>query len=705
MNKKLLALLGLLSGAAIAATSYTTHYNLAKPGDGDINWGSSYRDNLDTIDTQLNANATGIQDHIDDTVGAHAASAISATSGTLCASEDTVQEFLDCLDSNFNSIVGGTVVTTNTTQTITGAKTFSGGLTISAGNFTIPTTDGVLKADSGGIVTASPVVDADVDPAAAISYSKLDLAGSIVSGDIVDGTIVNDDVSASAAIARSKLASGTASHVLINDGSGVMSSEAQLAASRGGTGVDASAASNGQLLIGNGSGFALGTLTGTADQVTVTNGAGTVTLSLPQSIATTSDVTFDDVTGTTSVITPLVKASGAGGVAIQASNGTLAATLGASGGATTVFEGAITSKSSIGLRETGGGTDAVTLAAPSSTTGYTVTLPSSAPGSNTVLSYDGANYVWATGAGDVVGPASSVDGQAALFNATTGKLLKAFTGSGAVSASSGVLSAGTLSLANGGTAKGLTAAAGGVVYTDSDSMEVTAAGTSGDYLKSNGTSAPTWQSFATPTVQRFTSGSGTYTTPANVKWIKVTMVGGGAGGAGSGTATGTNPTAGGDSTFGSSLLTASGGGAGTWTAGLGGSGGSVTVNSPAIRVIGVAGGDGGSQSGNSSALWPGGNGGVSALGGAGRGGSAGGGAAGGPNSGSGGGGAGINAVASGYTGPGGGAGGYIEAIITSPSATYSYSVGAGGNAGGAGTSGSAGGAGGSGVIVVEEFYQ
>lgn len=66
----------------------------------------------------------------------------------------------------------------------------------------------------------------------------------------------------------------------------------QLSAARGGTGVNGSAASNGQLLIGNGSGYSLGTLTGTSNQVTVTNGAGTVTLSLPQGIATSSSPTF-----------------------------------------------------------------------------------------------------------------------------------------------------------------------------------------------------------------------------------------------------------------------------------------------------------------------------------------------------------------------------------------------------------------------------
>jgi hypothetical protein len=49
--------------------------------------------------------------------------------------------------------------------------------------------------------------------------------------------IVNANVDAAAALARSKLASGTASHVIINDGSGVLSSEAQLAISRGGTNI------------------------------------------------------------------------------------------------------------------------------------------------------------------------------------------------------------------------------------------------------------------------------------------------------------------------------------------------------------------------------------------------------------------------------------------------------------------------------------
>lgn len=64
--------------------------------------------------------------------------------------------------------------------------------------------------------------------------------------------IENADIKSGAAIARNKLASGTASHVLINDGSGVMSSEAALAVSRGGTN-SATALNNNRIMQSSGS--------------------------------------------------------------------------------------------------------------------------------------------------------------------------------------------------------------------------------------------------------------------------------------------------------------------------------------------------------------------------------------------------------------------------------------------------------------------
>jgi hypothetical protein len=77
-----------------------------------------------------------------------------------------------------------------------------------------------------------------------------DLTSVAVTGDIgisstgvtsiAAGAIVNADVSASAAIARSKLAAGTASQVVVNDGAGVLTSEATLNPLRGGLGADVS---------------------------------------------------------------------------------------------------------------------------------------------------------------------------------------------------------------------------------------------------------------------------------------------------------------------------------------------------------------------------------------------------------------------------------------------------------------------------------
>lgn len=50
-----------------------------------------------------------------------------------------------------------------------------------------------------------------------------------------------------------------------------------------------------------------------------------------------------------------------------------------------------------------------------------------------------------------------------------------------------------LSLAKGGTNKAITASAGAVVYSDADSFELSAVGTSGQFLRSNGTAAPSWE--------------------------------------------------------------------------------------------------------------------------------------------------------------------------------------------------------------------
>ena len=235
--------------------------------------------------------------------------------------------------------------------------------------------------------------------------------------------------------------------------------------------------------------------------------------------------------------------------------------------------------------------------------------------------------------------------------------------------------------------------------TANGSLQNAGAGTSGQYLKSNGTSSlPSFASFTPPTIQKFTSGSGTYTTPAGALYLKVRMTGGGGGGGGSGLTGGTGGT-GGNSTFGTSLLTANGGAGGAFNA-QGASGGSPTVSSPAISILDIAGSSGGTAE-QARAFAYGGAGGSNPISAVAPMSNAAAGLSGKLGGGGGGAGAGATAI---ITASGGGAGAYIEAIISSPSATYSYSVASGGAGGTAGTSGLAGGAGGNGFIEITEYY-
>lgn len=202
-----------------------------------------------------------------------------------------------------------------------------------------------------------------------------------------------------------------------------------------------------------------------------------------------------------------------------------------------------------------------------------------------------------------------------------------------------------------------------------------------------------------PTTQRFTSGSGTYTTPAGARWIRVRCYGAGGGGQGSGTSAGNGGT-GGSTTFGSTIAVANGGTGGSFASTVAGVGGTATSSSGQVVHL-VTGGYGGAFASVNAGGGTGGNGVLGGSGTGGRPGAADPGIAGVTNTGGGGGGA--STATSGSCG--GGSGGYAEVIIGSPSATYSYAVGAAGAAGVAGSGGSAGGAGGSGLIVVEEFYR
>jgi len=252
--------------------------------------------------------------------------------------------------------------------------------------------------------------------------------------------------------------------------------------------------------------------------------------------------------------------------------------------------------------------------------------------------------------------------------------------------------------------------ANSILLLNSTGAMSTVSGASGTYLA--GGSTPVFTAFKAPTYQIFTSGFGTYTRPSPAPlYIEITALGGGGGGGGSGLSP-IPATAGGNTTFGSTLVVANGGqhgGSGDTTgSGNGGAGGVATVSGP-IQIEAVIGGQGtcpgNVAAGNALTVFPGGLGGNGARGGSGRGGTyntqTNGGSAGAGTGAGGGGGAGSSTVS--YPGAGGGAGGYAVAVINSPSTTYAYTVGAAGSAGTA--SSSNGGAGGSGILIVKEYYQ
>lgn len=178
----------------------------------------------------------------------------------------------------------GTVATTLASTGVV-AGTYGGGSTLMS-----------LTVDAKGRITALSNVAAGTHALLSASHTDT-LASAVTRGAVIVGNSTP---------AWARLAPTTSGQVLRYDGtdtawstdgsaltalSATNISSGTLAVARGGTGTG-SLPANGQLLIGNGTTYALATLTGTTDQITVTNGSGTITLSTPQSIGTTSTPQF-----------------------------------------------------------------------------------------------------------------------------------------------------------------------------------------------------------------------------------------------------------------------------------------------------------------------------------------------------------------------------------------------------------------------------
>lgn len=152
-----------------------------------------------------------------------------------------------------------TIAGSNSTPVIDGARTVT---VLTTTTFTVPVNVTVAGTAGTYVVNnlSSEVGDISVD----VSTGKAQYHNGTTASPIVteahsatltnktfdaDGTgnsitnIENADIKTGAAIDRAKLASGSNNHVIVNDGSGVMVSQAQLSVFRGGTGIDTSVSS------------------------------------------------------------------------------------------------------------------------------------------------------------------------------------------------------------------------------------------------------------------------------------------------------------------------------------------------------------------------------------------------------------------------------------------------------------------------------
>ena len=271
------------------------------------------QDALDEIDGNVDGNDTDIA-NLETLSGVAGATALGTFSGGTIADNNDVkgalQEVETAIEGNDTDIAANAAaITSNNTDIAANATAIGGkqdddpaltsisGLTTTSDQM-IYTTGSDTYATTA-LTTAGRAILDDADASAqratlglgTISIqdaSSVNISGGTITG-ITDLTVSDGGTGTS---------SFTSGQVLYGNGTGAIQSEAQLNVSRGGTGIDGSGVTDGQLLIGNDAtnSFNLTTITGTSNQVTVTNGAGAITLSTPQDIHTGASPTFNGLT-------------------------------------------------------------------------------------------------------------------------------------------------------------------------------------------------------------------------------------------------------------------------------------------------------------------------------------------------------------------------------------------------------------------------
>lgn len=178
--------------------------------------------------------------------------------------------------------------------------------------------------------------------------------------------------------------------------------------------------------------------------------------------------------------------------------------------------------SNLKIQGNASGTGTTTLQSGNTNSNLTLALPIADGTSGQAIVTDGAGVLSfaSTGTGDVVGPSSSVDSELALFNSTTGKLIKRASLTGLVKATSGVASAATA-----GT--DYLAPPSGTALLKANSGGALANATAGtDYVTPTGSETLTNKTLTNPSVNNYTEGVvsiGTVTTASTISLTNGTV--------------------------------------------------------------------------------------------------------------------------------------------------------------------------------------